>query len=128
MTPLQIDLARVRDLLDEDPSGPQELRVLVDRLWPRGVKKERLRLDEWDRDAAPSTELRKAFHAGELDFEAFSGRYLRELDDSGAAHALRERALAAGATRLVLMFGAKDVEQNHAQVLRRALEAVADEG
>ena len=64
------------------PTG--EFRVLVDRLWPRGMKKERLDHDAWDKDVAPSADLRKAFHSGELDFEEFSGHYRRELEDSDA--------------------------------------------
>ena len=126
MTALRIDLVRVHDVLDDDGSDPTEHRVLVDRLWPRGIKKERLRYDEWDKDAAPSDDLRTAFHSGELGFEEFSGHYRRELDASGAAQALRERAVAAGATRLVLLFAAKDTDHNHAQVLRDALNDAGD--
>lgn len=126
MTGLHINLARVHDMLDDEGSEPTEFRVLVDRLWPRGVKKERLRHDDWDQDAAPSADLRTAFHSGELDFEEFSGHYRRELDGSGAARALRQRALDAGATRLVLLFAAKDTEHNHAQVLRDAVAEAGD--
>lgn len=121
MAGLRIDLARVHDVLDDDGSTSHEYRVLVDRLWPRGVKKERLAHDGWDQDAAPSSELRKAFHAGEVSFEEFAGHYRRELEVSGAAAALRERALEKGATHLVLLYAAKDTEHNHAQVLQEAL-------
>lgn len=121
MSELNIDLTRVHDVLDDDGSGPGEFRVLVDRLWPRGVKKERLRHDDWDQDAAPSSDLRKAFHSGELDFEEFAGHYRRELEASGAADALRERALEADATHLVLLYAAKDTAHNHAQVLQKVL-------
>ena len=113
-------------MLDDEGSAPKEFRVLVDRLWPRGEKKERLAHDDWDKDAAPSADLRKAFHSDELDFEEFSGHYRRELDESGAARALRQRALDAGATRLVLLFAAKDTEHNHAQVLRDAVAEAGD--
>ena len=126
MSTLRIDLARVHDVLDDDGSDPTEYRVLVDRLWPRGIKKERLRHDDWDKDATPSADLRKAFHSGELDFEEFAGHYRRELDDSGAARALRERAVDAGATRLVLLFATKDTDHNHAQVLKDALLDAGD--
>ncbi|WP_114854643.1 DUF488 domain-containing protein [Brachybacterium sp. YJGR34] len=122
MSALRIDLARVHDLLDAGASAPGEHRVLVDRLWPRGISKTRLALDEWDRDAAPSTDLRRALHHGEMGFEEFTARYRRELDASGAARALRERALAAGAEDLTLLFAAKDTEHTHALVLREALE------
>ncbi|MGO1894475.1 MAG: DUF488 domain-containing protein [Brachybacterium sp.] len=121
MSALDIDLVRVHDVLDDGGSAAGERRVLVDRLWPRGVKKERLRCDDWDKDAAPSPDLRKAFHSGELGFEEFSQHYRRELERSGAAEALRDRALAADAAHLVLLYAAKDTEHNHAQVLKAAL-------
>lgn len=125
MTALRIDLVRVHDVLDDDGSDPAEHRVLVDRLWPRGIRKERLQHDEWAKEVAPSTDLRKAFHGGELDVEEFAEHYRRELERSGAAQTLRESALDAGATRLVLLFAAKDIEHNHAQVLR---DVVAEAG
>ncbi|WP_311772016.1 DUF488 family protein, partial [Klebsiella pneumoniae] len=63
---------------------PQEssdgYRVLVDRLWPRGIKKEALACDEWCKELTPSAELRKAFHGEAIDFAHFSQRYRQELD------------------------------------------------
>ncbi|WP_247935688.1 DUF488 domain-containing protein, partial [Klebsiella pneumoniae] len=74
---------------------PQEssdgYRVLVDRLWPRGIKKEALACDEWCKELTPSAELRKAFHGEAIDFAHFSQRYRQELD----AH--RETGLGRGA-------------------------------
>ncbi|MGP5415010.1 DUF488 domain-containing protein [Brachybacterium paraconglomeratum] len=125
MSALTISLERVHDLLDDDGPADGERRVLVDRLWPRGVKKERLVHDEWDKDVAPSSELRKAFHGGELDFEEFSARYRRELEEGEAAQALVDRAEEDGADTLVLLFAAKDVEHNHAQVLQEVLQELA---
>ncbi|WME21838.1 DUF488 domain-containing protein [Brachybacterium sp. GU-2] len=125
MSALTITLERVHDLLDDDGPADGERRVLVDRLWPRGVKKERLVHDEWDKDVAPSSELRKAFHGGELDFEEFSTRYRRELEEGGAAQALLDRAEEDGAGILVLLFAAKDLEHNHAQVLQEVLQELA---
>ena len=125
MSALTITLERVHDLLDDDGPADGERRVLVDRLWPRGVKKERLVHDEWDKDVAPSSELRKAFHGGELDFEEFSARYRRELEEDEAAQALLDRAEEDGADTLVLLFAAKDVEHNHAQVLQEVLQELA---
>ncbi|GAP80105.1 uroporphyrin-III c-methyltransferase [Brachybacterium sp. SW0106-09] len=125
MSALTISLERVHDLLDDDGPADGERRVLVDRLWPRGVKKERLVHDEWDKDVAPSSELRKAFHGGELDFEEFSARYRRELEEGEAAQALLDRAEEDGAGTLVLLFAAKDVEHNHAQVLQEVLQELA---
>lgn len=125
MSTLTIDLARVHDLLDDDGPGKGEHRVLVDRLWPRGVKKERLAHDDWDKDVAPSPDLRKAFHAGELGFEEFAAHYRRELAGSEAPRALLERARDAGAGTLVLLYAAKDTAQNHAQVLQEVLRDLA---
>lgn len=120
-----ITLERVHDLLGDDGPGAGEHRVLVDRLWPRGVRKERLAHDEWDKDVAPSTALRKAFHGGELDFEEFAARYRRELEEGEPAQALLDRAADAGASRIVLVYAAKDTEHNHAQVLQEVLEELA---
>lgn len=126
MSTLHIDVERVHDILDDEGSRASEHRVLVDRLWPRGIAKDRLDYDDWDKDAAPSSELRTSFHSGELDFEEFSGRYRRELDGGDAVGALLERARKAGASRITLLFAAKDTEHNHAQVLKAALEDAQD--
>lgn len=122
MSTLTITLERVHDVLDDDGSDAHEYRVLVDRLWPRGITKERLAHDDWDKDVAPSSELRKAFHGDELGFQEFSDRYRHELDGSDAPQALLDRAREADARRVVLLFAAKDTEHNHAQVLQEALE------
>ncbi|HEX7350233.1 DUF488 domain-containing protein [Brachybacterium sp.] len=122
MTALEIILERVYDVLDDGGSGAHEHRVLVDRLWPRGITKERLDHDDWDKDVAPSSELRSAFHGGELGFEEFSDRYRHELEESDAPQALLDRAREAGAKTVVLLFAAKDTEHHHAQVLQRALQ------
>lgn len=118
-----IALGRVRDLLDDDGPATGEYRVLVDRLWPRGVKKERLVLDAWDKDVAPSTELRRAFHGGDLDFAQFSAQYRHEIGTSPAPAALLDAARVAGARTLVLVYGLKDAQHNHAQLLKDFLEA-----
>lgn len=94
-------------------------RVLVDRLWPRGVKKAELQPDEWCKLLAPSSELRKAFHGDVLDFESFSKAYRDELEqqrDEGK----RLAALADGKT-VTLLYAAKNSEQNHALVLAKWL-------
>ncbi|WP_193103189.1 DUF488 domain-containing protein [Brachybacterium sp. FME24] len=126
MSTIDITVAKVHDILNDDGSGTGEHRVLVDRLWPRGIKKERVAHDVWDKDAAPSSELRTAFHSGDLDFQEFSRHYRRELDDSGAAKELLERARKAAATRITLLYASKDREHNHAVVLQEALEDLAD--
>ncbi|MFT3216450.1 DUF488 domain-containing protein [Klebsiella pneumoniae] len=99
---------------------PQEssdgYRVLVDRLWPRGIKKEALACDEWCKELTPSAELRKAFHGEAIDFAHFSQRYRQELD----AH--RETGLVHHP--LTLLYAAKNTEQNHARVLAAWLAAL----
>lgn len=99
----------------EQVSPDDGYRVLVDRLWPRGVKKTDLAYDEWCKTLTPSNDLRKAFHSETLDFNAFSKAYREELaqhKDEG----LRLAALASKQT-LTLLYGAKDKEHNHALVL-----------
>ena len=104
-----------------DPAEASDgYRVLIDRLWPRGVRKEQAELDEWAKDAAPSAALRTEWHHAEGDrFDEFAERYREELDANPAAEAL----LAVGREhdRVTLLFGARDVVENHAAVLLRWL-------
>lgn len=90
-------------------------RVLVDRVWPRGVTKEALKLDLWARDAAPSARLRKWFGHDPAKWEEFRRRYRAELDD-GADTAELRALLKDGP--IVLVYGAKDEAHNQAVVLR----------
>ncbi|MBX2974399.1 MAG: DUF488 family protein [Flavobacteriales bacterium] len=95
-------------------------RMLVDRLWPRGISKERAHLDEWNKVLPPSNELRKAFHGGELGFKAFSAAYRKELH--GHPDELdRVRELAEDRT-VTLLYASANVEENHARVLLTTLE------
>jgi uncharacterized protein YeaO (DUF488 family) len=99
-----------------EQAGPDDgYRVLVDKLWPRGVKKTDLAYDEWCKTLTPSNELRKAFHSETIDFAAFSKAYREEL----AQQADEGRRLATLANRqtVTLLFAAKDTKQNHALVL-----------
>lgn len=107
----------------EAPDPQDGYRVLVDRLWPRGVKKAALKCDEWCKAIAPSDELRKAFHAEAIDFAAFSEAYRRELEASPEA-ARRLAALSRKQT-LTLLYAARDTTQNHAQVLADFLRELA---
>lgn len=100
-------------------------RVLVDRLWPRGVKKVDLAPDYWAKELAPSTEARKAFAHKAENFEEFRGRYLAELDSSEEAGACAKRLHKAAEERggtLTLLYAAKDPQVNHAVVLKEWLE------
>lgn len=95
-------------------------RVLVDRIWPRGVSKEEAQLDEWQKDLAPSTELRKWFDHDPDKFEDFSDKYKKELKTK--TEDLKELVLKAKTQTLTLLYGAKDTEHNQAVVLKEILE------
>lgn len=91
-------------------------RVLVDRLWPRGVKKELLAVDEWDKDVAPSSELRIWFGHDPAKFDEFRAKYEAELRNSDAPQELLKRA--GKHDTLTLLYAAKDPKINHAVILR----------
>ena len=99
----------------EQASPDDGYRVLVDRLWPRGLKKTDLAYDEWCKALTPSNELRKAFHSDTIDFAAFSQAYREELAQQ-AGEGVRLATLARRQT-VTLLFAAKNTEQNHALVL-----------
>ncbi len=109
----------------EDPGRrPREHRVLVDRLWPRGVHKAALDADEWAKEVAPSTELRRWYGHDPARFDEFSRRYRAELEhDPGAPVVERLRAYACGRGRLVLLTATRDVEHSGAAVLTEVLAA-----
>jgi uncharacterized protein YeaO (DUF488 family) len=110
----------VRRVYDDLPPG-RETRVLVDRVWPRGVRKDALRLDEWARDVAPSTELRKWYGHDPEKFPEFRRRYLAELAEPGPRAALaRLRALAAEGP-VVLLTATRDAARSQAAVLAEIL-------
>jgi uncharacterized protein YeaO (DUF488 family) len=103
----------------EPPATTDGLRLLVDRLWPRGLSREAAALDDWMPDVAPSAALRKWFGHDPARWTRFQQRYRRELDanpDVVSALAARIRG-----RRATLLFGAKDVERNQAVVLRERL-------
>ena len=102
------------------PTANDGLRVLVDRLWPRGVRKDALPLTEWNRDVAPSTELRKWFDHEPAKWTEFRRRYRAELENHRAAWSPLLRA--ATADKVTLLYAAKDPLINHAVVLREFLE------
>ena len=116
-----VEVVRVYEDLGRRPG---ERRVLVDRLWPRGVQKAALDFDEWAKDAAPSSELRRWYGHEPGRFSEFSRRYRAELDDDPGASAVeRLRALARGHGRLVLLTATRDVERSGAAVLRDVITA-----
>ena len=95
-------------------------RVLVDRVWPRGVSKDRLRLDDWLEEVAPSAELRKWFAHDPAKWAAFKEQFFRELDEhSESIECLLARSRTGTVT---LLFGAKDARYNNAVALKEYLE------
>ena len=95
-------------------------RVLVDRLWPRGISKERAALNEWNKEIAPTDELRKWFNHDPEKFPEFSRRYVKELDNNPAAAEAKNNWNKQSA--VTLLCGAKDTEHNQAIVLKKWLE------
>lgn len=109
----------------EKPARNDGTRVLVDRLWPRGLTKAGAAVDSWLRDLAPSDELRKWFHARPQAWSHFRKRYLKELGKADAARALDELyGLANQRRRLTLLFASKNEEHNNAVVLKDLLEGM----
>jgi len=118
MSPPGIKTRRICD----DPGDDSGHRVLVDRVWPRGISKKEADLDDWYKDLAPSTELRKWFGHDPQRWAAFKQKYRKELKDDDKRRQLEELAGMARSKGLVLLFGAKDTEHNQAVVLREMLE------
>ncbi|QES09582.1 DUF488 family protein [Streptomyces venezuelae] len=111
---------RVRRIY-ETPAPEDGVRVLVDRLWPRGLAKTDAHIDEWPKALTPSTELRRWYHGPEGEYEEFCRRYEAELAAPEAAAALdRLRELAARGT-ITLLTAAKDPTASHTSVLVREL-------
>ena len=109
----------------EPPARSDGTRVLVDRLWPRGLSKDRAAVDRWLRDLAPSDVLRKWFHANPEAWPLFRKRYLKELAQPGCADALDELyRLANRGKKLALLFASRNEEQNNAVVLKDLLEGL----
>ncbi|WP_136525640.1 DUF488 domain-containing protein [Geomonas ferrireducens] len=104
----------------EEPDPGDGLRILVDRLWPRGVKKEAAHLDRWEKDLAPSDDLRRWFAHDPEKWPEFRRRFREELADKGTL--LHELARQAGKGRVTLLYAAKDEEHNNAVVLKELLE------
>ena len=108
----------------EDPADDDGARVLVDRLWPRGVSKEKAHLDLWLKEVAPSPPLRTEFAHMQERFTDFRRRYEAELESNASVQTLLE--LARSHPRVTLLYAARDPEVNHAVVLREFLLGRAD--
>ena len=113
---MRIQLKRAYD----SPSKSDGTRILVDRLWPRGLTKAKARIDLWPKEIAPSAELRKWFHRGDGDWKEFCRRYRTELKNhQDELERLRSKIRQHPVT---LVFGARNREQNHAVILKEILE------
>ena len=113
---MKIKLKRVY----EPPEKEDGFRILVDRLWPRGLSKDKARVDLWLKEIAPSDELRKDFHGEKLEWKGFKNKYLRELREKEEhLEVIKEKAKEG---QVSLVYGAKDEEQNQAVVLLEVLK------
>jgi uncharacterized protein YeaO (DUF488 family) len=104
----------------DQPSPEDGFRVLVDRIWPRGMSKADAAIDLWEKDIAPSTALRKWFHHERPKWEAFQEKYRAELEEK--TQMLRDLLTRAGDRPMTLLYSAKDTKYNQAVVLKDVLE------
>src|SRR5690606_36711057 len=103
-----------------EPAAKEDgFRILMDKLWPRGLAKEKAKVDLWLREVSPSDELRKAFHGGKMEWEEFRTNYLKELKDN--QEPLEELRKKAEEGQLTLVYRAKTEEHNQAVVLGELL-------
>ncbi|MET8946381.1 DUF488 family protein [Streptomyces sp. NPDC004542] len=107
---------RVRRIY-EPPEADDGLRVLVDRLWPRGVSKDTARVDEWPKGLTPSDELRRWYHGGEGSYDEFRSRYEAELAAPEAVELLDGLRESAGRGPVTLVTASKNLAQGHVAVL-----------
>ncbi|MDR4887930.1 DUF488 domain-containing protein [Fredinandcohnia sp. QZ13] len=107
----------------EPASEEDGKRILVDRIWPRGISKDKAQLDLWMKEIAPSTELRKEFNHKPERFEEFKEQYIKELqEDDEKRLAIVELLRMIEKEKVTLLFGAKDEVHNQAVVLKEVLE------
>jgi uncharacterized protein YeaO (DUF488 family) len=113
-----ITIKRIYDPVSEDDGK----RILVDRLWPRGVKKEKAAIDEWLKDIAPSDELRKWFSHDSSKWQEFKNRYKMELKGKDKSEFIEHLRKIARKGKITLLFSAKDIVHNNAVALKELLE------
>src|SRR6266699_1170147 len=105
----------------DEPAASDGTRVLVERLWPRGISRERAHIDLWLKDVAPSTELRKWFNHDPQKFPEFRRRYETELKSEAAQEALTKLREIAKQGQLTLVFAARDADHSNAVILQDLL-------
>lgn len=114
---MNIEIARIYE--NKEASG--NIRILVDRLWPRGISKENAHLDQWHKNWAPSEDLRKDFHQDKISWEEFSENYKKELIEN-REDILNDLADLDKRKSLLLLYGSRNKTQNHAILLKEFLE------
>ena len=107
----------------DNPAKADGRRVLVDRVWPRGLTKEEAQIDDWMKEIAPSTRLRKWFGHDPARWMEFKKRYAAEL--KGQREQVKQLAQQARKGTVTLLFGAKDIEHNNAVALKKYIEKLA---
>jgi uncharacterized protein YeaO (DUF488 family) len=101
-------------------------RILIDRLWPRGVSKDKAHIDEWYKDLGPSTELRKWFGHDPEKWSEFRKRYIEELSDPRKKALLEDITQAAGRNNITLIYSAKDTEHSDVKVLVEIIQKMTE--
>jgi uncharacterized protein YeaO (DUF488 family) len=115
---MSVEIKRAYD----KPSRADGARVLVDRLWPRGISKEQARIDLWLKDLAPSAELRKWYHAS-ANWDLFRKRYFRELCTPEASAALETLYNVIGKrAKVTLLYSSRNLERNNASALKELID------
>jgi uncharacterized protein YeaO (DUF488 family) len=107
----------------EPPAPADGTRILVDRLWPRGIARDKARIDLWLKDIAPSDALRRRFHARPADWEKFVAAYVAELEGAAAQVAIRDLRDRLRQGPVTLLYAARDDRRNNAVALKAWLEA-----
>lgn len=109
----------------EPPNPTDGYRILIDRLWPRGISKNALSFDDWMKVLAPSSELRKEFGHDPEKWEEFEHRYQEELKTDEAQKRIQQLAQLSTRRNVTLLYAAKDEEHNNAVVLAKQIERMA---
>jgi uncharacterized protein YeaO (DUF488 family) len=114
---MNIEIARIY----ENKEASDKIRILVDRLWPRGISKEEAHLDYWYKQWAPADDLRKKFHENKISWDEFTKKYKSELKEN-KNQILSDLDEVDKRKTMVLLYGSKDKSQNHAILLKEFLE------
>jgi len=117
-------MIRMKRIYDR-PDPSDGVRILVDRLWPRGMSRAAARIDEWRKDLAPTNVLREWFHHAPPRWEEFRQRYRNELDAAGKMEELKELAERARTETVTLLYAARDETRNNAVALKKIIEKIS---